>query len=182
MELQLLLKTDPQYHCTFFFQTCERAMRGCSSGSVPRVGLDLRYGGLSRRRRCSVGAGAPLADSRRGHRPRRRHRRRDRRHGLCLFRHSSSSKQVGFCELRDHWRWCCWRSYLRTRTRAFRRRGIDAAGRTRAGTPRRSAARSKIEGGTATTAHFVVPGCRRRRLVQSLPAGQNLGLVFRSEE
>jgi hypothetical protein len=27
-----------------------------------------------------------------------------------------------------------------------------------------------------------VPGCRRRRLVQSLPAGQNLGLVFRSEE
>ena len=152
------------------------------SGSVPRVGLDLRYGGLSRRRRCSVGAGAPLADSRRGHRPRRRHRRRDRRHGLCLFRHSSSSKQVGFCELRDHWRWCCWRSYLRTRTRAFRRRGIDAAGRTRAGTPRRSAARSKIEGGTATTAHFVVPGCRRRRLVQSLPAGQNLGLVFRSEE
>ena len=51
-------------------------------------------------------------------------------------------------------RWCCWRSYLRARTRRVRRRGIDAARRTRAGSRRRAAARLKIEGGTPTSAHF----------------------------
>ena len=61
-----------------------------------RAGNDLRHDALSRRRRCSVGAGARDGGGRRGRRPRRRPRRRDRRHDPRLFRDPSSNKQIDF--------------------------------------------------------------------------------------